>query len=214
MQLQQGRTLMDWYPRYPSRFDLGTLGFSLAERGAYSCLVDTYYANEGPLPDDDAQLAAILRVGLDEWLAIAPKVRTKFIAKDGKLHHPVCDDLLADQARRAEISRANGRNGGRPKGKRNRKKTQQDTEQDTGQDAASPPQTDRQTDRQLGARAPGYLNGKGRGAHQEAPNPDEQWRVRLKSYRPGGYWNPFWGERPGEPGCIVPQAILREFNLC
>lgn len=175
---------MDWYPRYPSRFDLGTLGFSLAERGAYSCLVDCYYANEGPLPDDDAQLAAMLRVGLDEWLLLAPRVRSKFVAKAGKLHHPICDELLADQARRADISRANGSKGGRPRKARkprpNQPETQQDTDADTGRDAAGPPQTDRQTDRQYGAGAPFVRGGKGRG--DGLADPERSWPIRAKTY--------------------------------
>lgn len=40
-----------------------------------------------------------------------------------------------------------------------------------------------------------------------------KWRVRLMNYKPGGYWPDIWGERPGEPGCIAPRALLRELGI-
>jgi hypothetical protein len=42
---------------------------------------------------------------------------------------------------------------------------------------------------------------------------ETQWRSRLRGYKPGGYWPDVWGSRPGEPGCVAPQALLREFGL-
>jgi hypothetical protein len=42
---------------------------------------------------------------------------------------------------------------------------------------------------------------------------EAQWRARLKGYKPGGYWPDVWGNRPGEPGCVAPHALLREFGL-
>jgi uncharacterized protein YdaU (DUF1376 family) len=106
---------MDWYPRNPRKFDMGTLGWTLAERGAYSCLVDAYYENEGPLPADEGAIAATLRVDLETWRVIAGKVLGKFEVRDGLLYHEVCDKELATQRRLSERSRENGRKGGRPK---------------------------------------------------------------------------------------------------
>lgn len=111
---------MDWYPRNPRDFDMGTLGWTLAERGAYSCLVDAYYENEGPLPDDDAALAALLRISVEEWNTVAEKVRAKFIALDGQLHHARCDEELSTQKKLASVSRQNGKSGGRPKVNKNK----------------------------------------------------------------------------------------------
>jgi hypothetical protein len=42
---------------------------------------------------------------------------------------------------------------------------------------------------------------------------DTQWRARLNGYKPGGYWPDVWGSRPGEPGCVAPAALLREYGL-
>ncbi|MGQ0582782.1 MAG: helix-turn-helix domain-containing protein [Reyranella sp.] len=41
---------------------------------------------------------------------------------------------------------------------------------------------------------------------------DDQWRVRMRGYRPGGFWPLEWGPRPGEPGCRVPVALITKLN--
>ena len=41
---------MNYYPRHIGDFVSATVGLSLAERGAYSALLDRYYADEQPLP--------------------------------------------------------------------------------------------------------------------------------------------------------------------
>lgn len=110
---------MDWYPRSPMDFFKRTLGWSLAERGAYSCLIDAYYMFGEPLPDDDASLAALLGVQIEEWLPLSVRVRSKFQVIDGFLRHERCDSELEIQAekgtKKAASSRENGKLGGRPK---------------------------------------------------------------------------------------------------
>lgn len=110
---------MDWYPRNPQKFDGGTLGFSLAERGAYSGLTDYYYWSGEALPNDDEKLAALLRVSVEEWKAVAAKVRRKFRVKGKKLFHDVCERNLRAQQRFLAQSRINGKKGGRPKASNN-----------------------------------------------------------------------------------------------
>lgn len=44
------------------------------------------------------------------------------------------------------------------------------------------------------------------------PPPETEWWPRLRNYKPGKYWNPFWGPRPGEPGCFVPKDILARWK--
>lgn len=40
---------------------------------------------------------------------------------------------------------------------------------------------------------------------------DDQWRVRVKGWKPGKWWNTGpWGPAPGQPGCRVPPHILAE----
>jgi hypothetical protein len=42
--------------------------------------------------------------------------------------------------------------------------------------------------------------------------PETEWWPRLRTYKPGGFWSPFWGPRPGEPGCFVPKDILARWK--
>ncbi len=91
---------MDWYPWYIRDFRRDTLHLSLAEEGAYRRLIDQYMEQRGPLIDDDASLARLAGVGLDEWLMVAPKVRGFFQPKDGKLHHKRCKQELDAQNER------------------------------------------------------------------------------------------------------------------
>jgi len=88
---------MEWYPRYYELYAADTLGLTLAEHGAYCLLIDQYMRTRRPLPDDDRQFAAILRVGLPEWLAVASVVRAFFKPKNGMLAHKRCDVELDKQ---------------------------------------------------------------------------------------------------------------------
>ena len=109
---------MEWYPRNPVHYDRKTHGLSLAEHGAYTRLIDYYYLTEAPLPDDDHALASILRVGINDWMAVADRVRKFFfLGDDGMLHQRRCDDELHVYHRdrpKAVAARRNGRLGGRP----------------------------------------------------------------------------------------------------
>lgn len=47
------------------------------------------------------------------------------------------------------------------------------------------------------------------------PDPLDVWRRRVNAFRNGsGFWNTTdWEAQPGRPGCIVPSAILLEFDI-
>jgi uncharacterized protein YdaU (DUF1376 family) len=91
---------MDWYPWFIKDFRRDTLHLSLAEEGAYRRLIDQYMEQREALIDDDAALARLLGVGLEEWRAVAGKVRPFFRIKDGKLSHKRCDCELRAQDQR------------------------------------------------------------------------------------------------------------------
>lgn len=66
------------------------------ERGAYFALILHYYSTESPLLDDDAALANIAGLTLEQWKAMAPKIRPFFRKDDdGRLHLKRCDRDLA-----------------------------------------------------------------------------------------------------------------------
>jgi hypothetical protein len=39
--------------------------------------------------------------------------------------------------------------------------------------------------------------------------PVEPWEQRLASWRDSRFWLPQWGERPGDPGCMAPPALVQ-----
>ena len=42
----------------------------------------------------------------------------------------------------------------------------------------------------------------------ELPDDSAKWEARLRSWHRSRFWLPFWGPRPTEPGCWVPQELL------
>lgn len=53
---------MNYYPRYPAHYQTKTLHLTMEQDGAYTRLLDWYYANERPIPH--AQRHAIARAML------------------------------------------------------------------------------------------------------------------------------------------------------
>jgi DNA-binding transcriptional MocR family regulator len=49
-----------------------------------------------------------------------------------------------------------------------------------------------------------------KGSQDELPDLTDQWKARISSWvRSGGrFWLPQWGEKPGQPGCMVPTSVL------
>lgn len=103
---------MDWYPHYIDDFDADTLHLSLAEDGAYSRLLRWYYKHERTLPNDDQALAAICRIGLEEWRGMADKIKAMFVTRDTRsapasvLAHKRCDKVIVAQTKKRKDWRA------------------------------------------------------------------------------------------------------------
>lgn len=93
----------DWFPWYPVLFKADTLHLTAAQDGIYRRLIDWYMETRRPLPDVDRALAAIARVGLDEWLPHATVIRAYFSSKNGLLRHKRCDRELDTQDKFSKI---------------------------------------------------------------------------------------------------------------
>lgn len=93
---------MDWYPWYPQLFHMDTLHLSLAQECIYRRLIDWYMTNRHPIPNKDQAIAAIARIGLNEWLENASEVRKFFQTRGGHLHLKRCDEQLDAQDKRAK----------------------------------------------------------------------------------------------------------------
>jgi len=85
---------MEWYERRPVDYKEDTWHLTLAEHGAYTLLLDHYYSNEKPLPDNDRALSSICNCTMDEWLVVKDNVVAFFVAKNGKLRSKKCEKIL------------------------------------------------------------------------------------------------------------------------
>ena len=52
---------MNWYKRYIGDYQRDTGHLSLVEHGAYTLMLDTYYATSRPLPKEQSVLFRLLR---------------------------------------------------------------------------------------------------------------------------------------------------------
>ena len=114
---------MNFYKRFMGDYAKDTAHLSLAEHGAYTLLLDHYYATEQPLPEDYQALYRICRAfDKKEQEAVRSIVDAYFpISDEGGRINPRALNQLSDDSNRIESARVNGKKGGRPK-----KKTQQE----------------------------------------------------------------------------------------
>ena len=108
---------MNFYHRYPGDYMRDTKHLSLAEHGAYSLLLDTYFSTEEPLPRDYDGLYRICSAMTKAEKASVKSVVDQFfpVAQDGKRHNKRADRVIAEAQPKILAAQENGRRGGRPK---------------------------------------------------------------------------------------------------
>ena len=79
---------------------------------AYRRLIEMYYDTEQPIPELTQSVSRRLRVATE---ALNVVLQDFFVFKNGAYHHARCDHEIAEYNKKADIARANGRNGGRRK---------------------------------------------------------------------------------------------------
>lgn len=111
---------MIWYARYFRDYADKTAHLSLAEHGAYSLLLDHYFATGGPIAPAIASATDLLSVCYrvcraqtdDERLAVRSIVEQFFeVGKDGALHNPRADEELAHAKKISETKASIGKAG-------------------------------------------------------------------------------------------------------
>lgn len=123
---------MNYYKRHLGDFARDCPNLSQGAVGAYTLLLDFYYANEKPLPLQRDQLVRIARAftaaerkALDEALEL-------FDREDDGYHSGRADEEIAAYHAKAEANRENGQKGGRPKGQTKPKPNPQKTQTVSG----------------------------------------------------------------------------------
>jgi uncharacterized protein YdaU (DUF1376 family) len=107
---------VNYYERFSGDYSRDTAHLSLAEHGAYTLLLDTYYATERALPASLEALARICRAMTNEERASVEAVANQFfpVGTDGQRHNARADIEISKARLRIENARINGRSGGRP----------------------------------------------------------------------------------------------------
>lgn len=87
---------MKWYKRYPADFGVKTRHLTMAEIGAYTLLLDHYYANSEPLSGDMGELYRIAAARTTtEKRAVERVVEEFFPANgDGRRHNKRADEEI------------------------------------------------------------------------------------------------------------------------
>lgn len=121
---------MNYYRRYVGDYLKKTARISLVDHGAYSVMLDHYYAEERPLPLDVREIYTMCRAIRPEEQQSVDKVLERYFVKgkDGFRNKRADEEIAA-----AQKARENGSKGGRPKtGNGTDHETGNETEDQTG----------------------------------------------------------------------------------
>lgn len=107
---------MNYYQRFLGDYSRDTRHLPLAAHGAYTLLLDTYYATETPLPADLDSLYRICSAINEQDRQAVNVVAEKFfpVADDGLRHNRRADTEIAKARPRIAAARANGMLRGKP----------------------------------------------------------------------------------------------------
>lgn len=132
---------MIYYRRYVGSYLKNTARLSLLEHGAYTALLDHYYAEEKPVPLDLDEVYRMARAMMPEERRAVDKILTTYFDKraDG-YHNERADEELAVATKVIETARENGKLGGRPK------KNQELTQTITGDETCTITETQTQNE--------------------------------------------------------------------
>jgi uncharacterized protein YdaU (DUF1376 family) len=107
---------VNYYPFHIGDFRSGTVNMTRQTRWIYRDMLDIYYDDEKPLPLDlDLLCNQIGAESDDERRIVERLLRFKFVKTDDGYWHEICDRVITDYHKKAEIAQANGKLGGRPR---------------------------------------------------------------------------------------------------
>lgn len=137
---------MNFYKRYMGDYAKKTARLSLMEHGAYTLLLDEFYATEQGLPSSVQELFRICRAMSKPEQAAVAAVADQFfpVAPDGLRYNSRANEELADAEPAMQAARQNGKKGGRPRKETQEKPTgfaEQNPEGTQSEPRTKPPQS-------------------------------------------------------------------------
>lgn len=128
-----------WMPLYIGDYLADTMHLTTAQHGAYLLLLMHAWRSDGYIPEKAEAQAAIVRMGLKDWLKIRTSVEDYFEIGDGRglYHQRVIDELAVARAMTEQRSKA----GKASAAKRERERQRDANENPTPVQQALPPRT-------------------------------------------------------------------------
>lgn len=106
---------MNYYRRYVGDYLRDTARLSMLEHGAYTLLLDYYYADEQPLPLDHQEIYTMVRaMRPDDRKAVDKILGLYFVRAEDGYHNGRADEELGKAMPLIDAARENGKKGGRP----------------------------------------------------------------------------------------------------
>lgn len=84
---EQAKKTDAWMPLWIGDYLADTMSLNTAQHGAYLLLLIAYWRNKGPIPDDDDDLATIVRATPSEWKKLRQKMLRFFDVSEGFWTH-------------------------------------------------------------------------------------------------------------------------------
>lgn len=206
---------MNYYRRYLGDYMRDTMHLSIVEHGAYTLLLDAYYASEKPLPVEYDALYRVCRAMSGQEKEAVKLVADRFFpVKDGARHNPRANREIAVAQSTIEKQRKSGVDSAA-------KRWGTDTVNDESTDRSSiqPPTTNhhpstttpqkRAEARSRGSRLPPeWQPSEILKAWAEKERPDLDLRVVVEMFKN------HWAAKPGKDGCKLDwEATFRNWVL-
>jgi uncharacterized protein YdaU (DUF1376 family) len=129
---------LPYMPLYVADYLADAAHLTTQEHGAYLLLIMNYWQRGGPLPDDDARLARIARMGPREWARVRDNLSEFFEVACGTWSHSRVDSELARVSAKSLKCKMAGRASVQRRfGKRSTDVEPTDTEADTDKEGKS-----------------------------------------------------------------------------
>lgn len=104
--------MLNYYRRYVGDYLRDTSRLSMLEHGAYTLLLDYYYADEKPLPSDEDEIYLMVRAMTPADRKAVNKVLGRYFTLESDGYHQKRADHEIEVSKKA---RSNGKTGGRPR---------------------------------------------------------------------------------------------------